>query len=57
MADDTQKPDMSAEEIHEVFETMKLPTAPKPVPAAPQQSSTPIVFFTVSGNSPPLPTS
>jgi hypothetical protein len=56
MADDTPKPEMSPDEIHEIFETMDLPTAPKPVPAAPQQSAAPIVFFTVSGNSPPLPT-
>ncbi len=46
--------EMSEREIREVFETLKLPTAPKPfVPTVPKPSQY-IVFFTVSGHSPPL---
>ena len=57
MADTTKparKREMSDSDIREVFETLKLPTAPKPVPAPAQQPPTPIIFFTVSGHSPPL---
>jgi len=54
MADQpTQQQDMTDEEIRGVFETLKLSTEPKPVPLATQPPS-PVVFFTVAGNSQPL---
>lgn len=49
-----QQQDMTDEEIRGVFETLKLPTAPRPLPFVAQPPPSPVVFFTVSGNSPPL---
>ena len=55
MADSSpQQQDMTEEEIRRVFETLQLSTAPKPVPTTAQSPSTPVIFFTVSGSSPPL---
>jgi hypothetical protein len=50
---DKAEQDMSNAEIRGVFETLKLPIEPKPVPLAAPTPGTPVVFFTVSGNSPP----
>ena len=46
--------DMTNEEIKGVFETLRLSTAPKPLPAAAQSPPAPVVYFTVSNYSPPL---
>jgi len=55
MADDErhEQPDeMSEQAIREVFETLELSTAPRPLPRP--QAPAPLVFFTVSSHSPPL---
>jgi hypothetical protein len=52
-----QAPDqMSDEQIREVFATLRLP-AEQPQAPAPvvQQVSGPVVFYTITGDSPPLP--
>ena len=51
----TPDQDMTDEEIRGVFETLKLPTGPGPRPDASEQKA-PLIFFRISGNSPPLDT-
>jgi hypothetical protein len=48
---------MTDEQIREVFTTLRLPSEqpPSPAPVA-QPTSSPVVFYTITGNSPPLPT-
>lgn len=46
---------MTEDEIREVFTTLQLPTDSPPQPAPVVQPATgPIVFYTITGNSPPL---
>jgi hypothetical protein len=47
--------EMTDEEIRGVFETLKLPTSPSPQPNADKQAG-PLIFFRISGDSPPLDT-
>lgn len=50
-----QQPPLTDEEIHSVFETLGLSTAPKPVPPLAQPSpNEQSIFFTITGHSPPL---
>jgi hypothetical protein len=53
-AQPARQQEMSDEEIEGVFETLQLSTAPKPVPLQAPAVGAPVVFFTVSGSSPPL---
>jgi hypothetical protein len=49
----TQNKDMTDEEIRGVFETLRLPVEPRPLPSPGKQAG-PVIFFPISGNSPPL---
>jgi hypothetical protein len=46
---------MSEPEIRKVFETLQLPQD-RPAAPPPNQLAQPIVYFTISGDSPPLTT-
>ena len=46
------QPRMTDEQINDVFTTLQLPTNPPPAPIA--SPSTPVVFYPITGNSPPL---
>lgn len=49
--------EMTQKEINGIFTTLRLPTElPVAPPPVVQPSITPIVFFTIGGASPPLPT-
>jgi hypothetical protein len=54
---DTKSKQMTEDEIREVFTDLQLPTSPPPQPAPVVQPTTgPVVFYTITGNSPPLNT-
>ena len=49
--------EMTEEEITEIFTTLRLPAdTPVAPPPVVQPSTTPVVFYTIGGTSPPLKT-
>jgi hypothetical protein len=52
-----QPPEMTEEEIKDVFTTLRLPAEPPATPPPVVQPTTsPVVFYTIGGTSPPLKT-